>query len=383
MTCRPGSGQPHTMPLATTVRVKDDLILALDCATDGCAVALVRGPRALAMESIDAERGQAELLLPMVQRVRDAAQIALADIARVAVTTGPGSFTGIRIGLSAARGLALTLGVPVVGIDCFAAIAHGVPDELRARGLTVAIESKREALFAQSFDAALNPVGDAVALPPDELAARLAQRTVVGTGAARLAAADPGLVLLPDYRRPDPVALARLGAAADPRTSPARPLYLRPPDAAPPRAKLKLEALGPAWFDLAAALHATSFTPPWDVASLAASLADPTAFGWIAIEGAQPVGLILARAPADQAEILTIAVRPEARRRGIARQLMAAAVDEANRRRAESMFLEVADGNEAARALYQSLGFTEESIRRRYYADGQDARILKRKLAET
>jgi tRNA threonylcarbamoyladenosine biosynthesis protein TsaB len=363
--------------------VKDDLILALDCATDGCAVALVRGARALATESVDAERGQAELLLPMVERVRDTARISLADVARVAVTTGPGSFTGIRIGLSAARGLALTLGVPVLGIDCFAAIAHGVPGELRAQGLTVAIESKREALFAQSFDPALNPLGDAVALPPAELAAKLVQRTIVGTGAARLAAADPRLHLLPDYRRPDPLALARLGAAADPATAPARPLYLRPPDATPPRAKLKLQALGPAWLEVAAALHATSFSVPWDAASIGASTADPTAFGWIAIEGAQPVGLILARVPAEQAEILTIAVRPEARRRGIARQLIEAAVAEAVRRRADSVFLEVADGNEAARALYRSLGFAEESIRRRYYADGQDARILKRTLVQS
>ncbi len=95
----------------------------------------------------------------------------------------------------------------------------------------------------------------------------------------------------------------------------------------------------------------------------------------------KPVGLVLARAPADQAEILTIAVRPEARRRGIARQLIEAAVAEAERRQAKSMFLEVADGNDAARALYQALGFAEESVRRRYYADGQDARILKRTLA--
>jgi tRNA threonylcarbamoyladenosine biosynthesis protein TsaB len=361
------------------------LILALDCATDGCAVALVRGGRVLATETIDAERGQAELLLPMVERARDAAQIALSDVARVAVTTGPGSFTGIRIGLSAARGLALTLNVPVVGIDCFAAIAHGVPADLRQDGLTVAIESKRDALFAQSFDSALNSLGDAVALSPAQLAATLTMnmiggRTIAGTGAARLAAADPSLHLLPSYRRPDPVALAKLGALADPATALARPLYLRPPDAAPPRVKLKLEALGPAWLDLAAALHATSFAKPWDATSLGASLADPTAFGWIAIEGAQPVGLVLARAPADQAEILTIAVRPEARRRGIARQLIEAAVAEAQQRRAESMFLEVADGNEAARALYKSLGFAEESVRRSYYADGQDARILKRKL---
>ncbi|GIL39239.1 tRNA (adenosine(37)-N6)-threonylcarbamoyltransferase complex dimerization subunit type 1 TsaB [Roseiterribacter gracilis] len=361
--------------------VNDELILALDCATDGCAVALVHpSGQALALESVDAERGQAEILLPMVERVRDAAHVALTEVARIAVTTGPGSFTGIRIGLSAARGLALTLGVPVVGVDCFAAIAHGVPADLRPHGVTVVIESKRDALFAQSFDAALTPVGDALALSPAALAATLTVRTIVGTGAARLAAADPSLQFLSAYRRPDPVSLAVLGALADPATALARPLYLRPPDAAPPRAKLKLEPLGPAWLDLAAALHATSFDAPWDAASLGASVADPTSFGWIAIEGAQPVGLVLARAPADQAEILTIAVRPEARRRGIARQLIEAALAEAKQRGADSMFLEVAAGNEQAGALYDSLGFAQEAIRPRYYADGQDARILKRKI---
>jgi tRNA threonylcarbamoyl adenosine modification protein YeaZ/ribosomal-protein-alanine acetyltransferase len=361
----------------------NDLILALDCATDGCAVALVRGDEMLAVESVDADRGQAELLLPMVERVRVTAHESLAQIARIAVTTGPGSFTGIRIGLSAARGLALTLGVPAIGIDCFAAVAHGVPAALRPHGLVVAIESKREALFAQAFDASLLPLGEPLSLPPADLADALppSLTDIVGTGAGRLAAADPRLRLLPGYRRPDPLALARLAAAVpDPAAAPARPLYLRPPDAAPPRARLKLEVLGTAWLDLAAALHATAFEVPWDASSIAASLADPTAFGWVAIEGAQPVGLVLARVPADEAEILTVAVRPEARRRGIARQLIETALEEARRRGARAMFLEVAEGNVAARALYARLGFAEQGVRPRYYADGQDARLLKRRL---
>ncbi|WP_447911238.1 ribosomal protein S18-alanine N-acetyltransferase [Brevundimonas bullata] len=131
-----------------------------------------------------------------------------------------------------------------------------------------------------------------------------------------------------------------------------------------------------------AALHAEAFDTPWDAASLTALLASPGVF---AVE--QPDGFILIRVVADEAEILTLAVRPAARRSGLGGRLVEAAVVRAAALGAERMFLEVAEDNVAARALYARAGFREAGRRRSYYArsDGsrEDALILALNFAAT
>lgn len=127
--------------------------------------------------------------------------------------------------------------------------------------------------------------------------------------------------------------------------------------------------------DALAAIHAEAFDAPWDAASLSALLASPGVF---AVE--EPDGFILIRVVADEAEILTLAVRPAARRSGVGGRLVEAAVVRAAALGAERMFLEVAADNVAARALYTRMGFAEAGRRRGYYArsDGshEDALIL-------
>lgn len=128
-----------------------------------------------------------------------------------------------------------------------------------------------------------------------------------------------------------------------------------------------------------AALHAASFPPDsaWGPDAIALMLGLPGAFGlWRPGEG-----FVLARLAGDEAEILTLAVAPAARRRGLGAALMAGAMVVAlTRGAASAMFLEVAEGNAAARALYLALGFAEVGRRRRYYADGSDALVLRRDL---
>ena len=124
-----------------------------------------------------------------------------------------------------------------------------------------------------------------------------------------------------------------------------------------------------------AAIHAEAFDAPWDAASLTALLASPGVF---AVEEAD--GFILIRVVADEAEILTLAVRPAARRSGLGARLVEAAMVRAAALGAERMFLEVAEDNVAARALYTRAGFVEAGRRRGYYArtDGsrEDALVL-------
>ncbi len=124
-----------------------------------------------------------------------------------------------------------------------------------------------------------------------------------------------------------------------------------------------------------AAIHAEAFDAPWDAASLTGLLASPGVF---AVEEAD--GFILIRVVADEAEILTLAVRPAARRSGLGARLVEAAMVRAAALGAERMFLEVAENNVAARALYTRAGFVEAGRRRGYYArtDGsrEDALVL-------
>lgn len=128
-----------------------------------------------------------------------------------------------------------------------------------------------------------------------------------------------------------------------------------------------------------AAIHAEAFTPreAWGEDAIALQLAMPGVFGLVDPRG----GMILARVTEDEAEVLTLAVVPEARRQGVATALLAGAIAAAREQAARTMVLEVAIGNTAARALYQRAGFVEAGRRPRYYADGGDALILRARLA--
>lgn len=119
-----------------------------------------------------------------------------------------------------------------------------------------------------------------------------------------------------------------------------------------------------------AALHATAFDSPWDAAAFAGLLGQDGVFPVETVDG-----FILMRAVADEAEILTLAVRPDARRAGQGTRLVAEGVAAASARGADRVFLEVADDNAAARALYAGAGFTEAGRRPRYYARPDGARI--------
>ncbi|MBC9209175.1 GNAT family N-acetyltransferase [Roseomonas aerophila] len=128
-----------------------------------------------------------------------------------------------------------------------------------------------------------------------------------------------------------------------------------------------------------AALHAAAFPPAeaWDADALSLMLGLEGGYGFVV----ENTGFILARAVAGEAEVLTLAVAPAARRAGTGRALLAAALDGASTRGAHTMFLEVSRNNTGATSLYLSAGFTEVGLRRRYYSDGSDALVLRRDLS--
>lgn len=131
--------------------------------------------------------------------------------------------------------------------------------------------------------------------------------------------------------------------------------------------------------ELLAALHAEAFPPAerWTAQAIGLLLDLPGHFALIAESDGEPLGFALARAAAGEAEVVTIGVRPSARRAGTGRALMEALVTGAASRGAEALFLEVSEANAQARSLYAALGAIEVGRRRRYYPDGTDALVLR------
>ncbi|MCR4376553.1 MAG: tRNA (adenosine(37)-N6)-threonylcarbamoyltransferase complex dimerization subunit type 1 TsaB [Rhodospirillales bacterium] len=229
-------------------------LLALDSATTGCAVCVWQDGRVLAVERETMARGQAQELMPMVDRVLAAAGVSPSDLSAVAVTRGPGAFTGLRIALAAARGFALALAVPCVGVTTLEVVAHGVPASMRdGRTLLVCVESKREDLYVQVFSPALEPLSEPLACDDAALVGlfETGERVLlVGDAAARaveiLRRAGMDAVLSDASPLPDPAIIAELAAVLLNRgQSPGdfaapEPLYLRPPDAKLPKAEGRL-----------------------------------------------------------------------------------------------------------------------------------------------
>jgi len=206
------------------------IVLGLDTSLGACSAAVTRDGETLAALSEPMLRGHQERLATLVQETVRAAGLAFADLDRIAVTVGPGSFTGLRVGLAFAKGLGLALGKPCIGVgtlEALAASTHGP-------GLTCAvIDAKRGQVYLQIFESGAALMAPD-ALPVDVAAARLAELwrggpvLLVGPGAFLLAELAPEIVV-DDRAAPDAAALCRL--AAQRPVGPARPLYLRAPDA--------------------------------------------------------------------------------------------------------------------------------------------------------
>lgn len=214
------------------------IVLALDTALGACSVALGADGRIGAARRELRETGHAEAIMPMIAAVLAEAGVMARDLARIVVTIGPGSFTGTRIGLAAARGLALVRDVPVVGLSTFEALAEAAP---RGAPLLVAFDARRDQVYAQAFDAARRPRGAPCALALEDLCALPLDRgePIWTAGSAAHAAADvlaregfrPQVCAGLDF--PDAAMFLALGAGRPVPGERPRPLYLRPPDAVP------------------------------------------------------------------------------------------------------------------------------------------------------
>lgn len=187
------------------------IILAIDTSAAHCAAALLCDGRVMADAFEPMEKGQAEHLMPLLAGVLSAVGLTWSDLDAIAVGTGPGNFTGVRIAVAAARGLALGLGIPAIGVTRLEALAHGQP-----RPITVIEDARRGDVYVQTFDTGTARIMQAVDLPA------FAHPT---TGNAAPDAVPPTMPLTH--------AIAHNAASRTaPQPRPA-PFYLRAADAAP------------------------------------------------------------------------------------------------------------------------------------------------------
>lgn len=211
-------------------------LLAIDTALAACAVAVFdTGHGIVAHESEAMTRGHAEALTPMIARVMEAAQTSFADIDRIAVTVGPGSFTGLRVGVSAARGIALASNRPAVGVTTTTALAAPYLAGTHSEPVLIAIDARNDMAYMQVFGE-----NGRTLLPPQLSPLRslsvlkLGPLRIVGSAAKRAAQlfAPSEIALVDDRAAADIAWVAQVGAVSD-TDLPPKPYYLGAPSARP------------------------------------------------------------------------------------------------------------------------------------------------------
>lgn len=208
----------------------------MDTALPACSAAIFDSGenRFLARKLEPMVTGHAERLAPMVREVMAAANEDFATLDRIAATVGPGTFTGLRIGLSFARGLALALGKPAVGISTLQTLA-AMTDNPDALPLAAVIDARRDNIYFQLFTSALDPLTEPRVCSSAEAAHALPEGPciAVGSGAPLLAAAAGPRRLLTQPRAATDAAIVAMLASRDKNLLLPHPRYLRSPDAKP------------------------------------------------------------------------------------------------------------------------------------------------------
>jgi tRNA threonylcarbamoyl adenosine modification protein YeaZ len=218
-------------------------ILAIDTALEACSAAVLDTGRAdgLAGRSLPMTRGHAEALMPLIATVMSDADVEFAELDRIVVTVGPGSFTGLRVGVAAARAIALAAGKPAIGVTTLAALAAPFFEDGGGAVMSV-IDARHDRVYMQLF----GPGGRSLVAPRIATihiathAALAGTTRIVGNAAGRIEeawpASEPVRPAVKAVRAPDIAWVARLAAASHDLTSPVRPLYLSEADAHPQEA---------------------------------------------------------------------------------------------------------------------------------------------------
>lgn len=355
------------------------MILAVDTALAACSAAVFDSDEQclLAARFESMATGHAEAIAPMVQETMQAAGLEYGSLHRIAVTIGPGTFTGLRIGLAFARGLGLALSLPVVGVSSLKALAANIAENPGELSIVAAIDARRGNVYLQLYTPLLVPLREPRICPLAEAARSIPEGRYLAVGSAArtlIAAEHPQAVLIKAAASDQTTAatVARLAAGEKPGVLPPEPLYLREPDAKPQNVqsgRIEIRDASAVHAPLLAALHSQCFERGWNAEAMAGIVAMPGAVALLAqSEGGEPLGFVIARCAADEAEILTMGVVPSRRRCSVAEKLLGEVAGRLSGRGARNLHIEVAESNSAALGLYEKIGFMRSGRRRDYYA---------------
>ncbi|CAN7147146.1 tRNA (adenosine(37)-N6)-threonylcarbamoyltransferase complex dimerization subunit type 1 TsaB [Neorhizobium sp. LjRoot104] len=211
------------------------IVLAIDTAGVDCSAALYDSAAGKVLSEVTETigKGHAERLMAVIDEVLAAANLPLKSVERVAVVIGPGSFTGIRVGVAAARGLALALGVESVGVTTLEALAVKFLEEHPGHPVVVAMDAKRNEVYTQAFSAAGEALSQPAALSPEDASELAKSLSAAATGSWVEHSLGKGTADYDGRDRFDIAVVARIAAEKPVDAQRPKPLYLRGPDAKP------------------------------------------------------------------------------------------------------------------------------------------------------
>lgn len=368
-------------------------ILGIEASSLVASVAILDGDVITAEYTVNYKKTHSQTLMPMLQEIAAITELDLDSLDAIAVSGGPGSFTGLRIGSATAKGLGLALDRPLIHVPTLDATAAQLP--FCAHLICVMMDARRDQVYTGLYynREKLTAVheNDALAIADLlELIKARGERTVfLGDGvpvhraAIEAALGENALFAPAGINRQRAAAVAMLGAQyyerGETQTAGEHvPVYLRMSQAE--REYITVQEADPSQPEQLAQLAAMEkacFADAWDGEALAALLGNPGRHAYIALRRGVPAACILLQDVAGDGEILRIGTLPDYRRKGIAGRLLAEA--EKRHDAVECWNLEVRESNLAARALYKKDGFCEIRLRPDYYSDPKEAAVCMQK----
>lgn len=351
------------------------------------------------------KRTHSEVVLPLIKEVMDESKSSQTDIDYYACTVGPGSFTGIRIGVSTIKGMAVVTDKPAIEISSTEALARSV-DLINANSETYVLacfDARNKRVFASVYDSEMNMVVEENAYASDELITKMfevigsGKRVIVcGNGAGviesqmelienkpeALIEYAPGAVILPK-------GIAKVAAVKLVNNDTTTALKLTPKYCAKSQAerfKKPIEAVvRPADISEVSSimvLEAEGIDHPWTMDAIKELVNDENKIALVAVnrENNEVMGYIGVSTVLDEAEVGNLCVLGKYRRIGIATRIMNALSEELKARQIKNLFLEVNHDNYRAIALYEKCGFKAYGSRKDYYGQGKDADLYKLEL---